>query len=168
MKILSLLKHPPTWAVALTSSLGGALLAGIAALWVSYGDFRAKKVEQNNTSIEQSVQSILGVKPTLEKFIATMNGKSTPNLDDKAKLTAAIRLAHDRAEDTRNRLGGLDGEFDALAKSLVELKDASENLTGPLDGKQFFVALSKWYVAEENWRRAVQRKQNSYLAYLGV
>lgn len=133
--IFSHLDNMPKWAVAALSSLATA----IAAVWLNYSDFRKTRIEANSAATEQTVQANFDLKPILDKFIALSRGAGHVTQDDRVQLTKAIRQSYDKAEDVRNRLGGLDAEFRDLSSALVQLKEGADNMTGPIDGKQFFL-----------------------------
>ena len=158
---------PPKWMVGTGAALGTATLAAIAGIWLSYSDFRGKKLEQISAVVEMSVQSEADLRRLLlDRFIPAINDKATLTEDDRTKLAQATRQAYDKAEDARNRLGALQQEFQQLGDALVALKDASDKFTNALNGKQFFIAYSQWIGADQDWRQEIQRRQNSYWASL--
>lgn len=155
----------PAWAKYVLGGVGGALLAGAGGIWANYSDFRKSIIEANSKATEQTIQASDELKPVIDKFIQVHIGKAQSNDKDKEALRIALRNAYEKAENVKNRWNGLEEPFKSYATSLVELKKAADSLKGPFDGgKAFSHAYSNYIVADQNWRSAAQRKQNSYIA----
>jgi hypothetical protein len=113
-------KDLPHWAKYLLSGLGGAILTAGGGWWVSYSDFRKERAEANSTSTEQTIEASEKLRPIIDRYTKIALGKAEPSSKDNDLLRSALRDALEKAEDTRNRWGGLDRPFQAYSEALVK------------------------------------------------
>ncbi|WP_162559786.1 hypothetical protein [Methylobacterium radiodurans] len=162
MSISSLIEKAPKWVIAIVSSVATTGAGIVTWFWTDYGTFRSAQNEINKTAAEQSIAADASLDQYIVKFKNLVIGKSEVTDKDRDEFSDAIRAAQAKAFELKNRYPSLVSYYDAYTNSLVGLKQSLNNLTGPLDGKKYVMALSRYFVAQQAWREEVSRAQSSY------
>ncbi|GEM_PF-4628234 len=100
---------------------------------------------------------------SLKQFADIANGKKSKTDEDVELLQSRLLSALSVVEDLQRRIGVDEGILDNFRSAAVDLKQASNDVTGPLDAKKLVVAVNDYLVAEKKIKNAAVSKHKAFL-----
>jgi hypothetical protein len=149
-------------------SYAATLLAGIVigVFTNSYVGF----IEHNRTVIEDQFGAY---KDTSSELLQLLDSYSTrartgAKVDEETQkhFRQALLKVYSQAEAIEKREPRVHDEFADYAKSLLGLRDAASDFSGPLDARKFVEATSDYLHARSRFESKVTNLQRSYLQSL--
>ncbi|MBX5148499.1 hypothetical protein [Rhizobium lentis] len=147
--------------------------AGVAALVVlgpvggwfanQYMDYRTAYREALSANYQAFNSASADIQESLREFADIARGTKTKSPDDVRQLQSRLLKALGAAADLQRRLNNLQGLAEYEAAS-VNLKHASDKITGPADAKPLVIAVSDYLMAEKHLRDAVFKESNAFVS----
>ena len=150
----------PSW---LRGAVFGAIAFGAGFVTNYYVDYRNNYVEALNINYAHFDTASEDIRETLRIFADISRGEKSKTDDDVAALQMKLLVAVGKVEDLSRRLDSGSTFVRKYQDAAVNLRNAAETVTGPLDGKVMVDAVNDFLLAENQVRDSVLREYNSFL-----
>lgn len=136
----------------------------------AFGNSYVGFIEHNRTVIEDQFGSFRDTSSELLQLLDgySVRARTGAKIDEETqkKFREALLKAYDQAESIAKREPRVHDEFADYARSLLELRDAANDFTGPLDARKFVEATSDYLHANSKFESKIVNLQTSYLKTL--
>ncbi|MCJ9721128.1 hypothetical protein MOV66_04465 [Agrobacterium sp. SHOUNA12C] len=145
---------------------GGLLVVvGAAVGWFSnqYMDYRSAYKDSLSANYQQFNDAASQIEDSLKLFADIARGAKPKTEDDVTQLQSRLLKAASAADDLQRRLGPKSNVVDGYRSAIVELKHASDIVTGPANAKPLVLAVNDYLVAEKQLRDVVVAEHTAFL-----
>ncbi len=144
---------------------GALIVLGAVAGWLAnnYMEYRAAYKENLGANYEAFDAASAELKDSLIQFSDIARGAKVKSKEDVEKLQKRLLVALGAAEDLQRRMKADRDIIEDYKSATVDLKHASDSVTGPIDGKALVVSVSDYLEAEQRLRETTIAEQNSFL-----
>lgn len=139
---------------------GGALIGWFAN---QYMEYRTVYKEALTANYQQFTEATAQLEDSLKQFADVAKGDRTKSESDVAQLQMRLLKALNAAEDIERRMNASSPAVEEYRTATIQLKQASDGVTGPLDAKPLVEAVNSYLLAEKLVRDSVIREHNSFL-----
>ncbi|MBY3260383.1 hypothetical protein HFO15_01710 [Rhizobium laguerreae] len=143
----------------------GLVLLGSVGGWFAnqYMDYRSAYREALSANYQAFNSASSEIQESLREFADIARGTKKKSPDDVKQLQTRLLKALGAASDLQRRLDNLQGlaEYETAT---INLKHASDKITGPVDAKPLVVAVSDYLIAEKHLRDAVFKESNAFVS----
>ncbi|TAU80458.1 hypothetical protein ELI41_29570 (plasmid) [Rhizobium leguminosarum] len=144
---------------------GMLVIAGGLIGWFAnqYMDYRTSYKEGLGQNYERFDAAATAVQESLIQFADIARGQKIKSAQDVANIQTRLLTAVSAAEDLQRRMKATPQIIEKYRVATVDLKHASDEVTGPLDAKNLLKAVNGYLVAEKDLRDEVLEQQNAFL-----
>ncbi|MDO9417968.1 hypothetical protein [Pararhizobium sp.] len=128
-----------------------------------YMEYRSSFKEGLGQNYEQFDAAATGVQESLIQFADIARGQKSKSDQDVANIQSRLLKAVTAADDLQRRMKADPLIIEQYRLATVDLKHASDHVTGPLDAKNLLEAVNGYLVAEKILRDEVLLQQSSFL-----
>ena len=150
----------PIW---VRSAVIGAIAFGAGFVTNYYVDYRDNYVEALNANYAQFDRASEDIRETLRIFADISRGERPKTGEDVSSLQMKLLVAVGNVEDLSRRVDGSSSFLRTYQNAAVNLHNAAEEVSGPLNGKVMVDAVNDFLVAENEVRDTVLQEYNSFL-----
>jgi hypothetical protein len=160
MPLKEVLASLKTWVIAAVAVIVGSVLTLLAT---SYVDFQKtnhsiamEDFDKLNTTATELYQILLAYSNKARTGVPVDDITQRRFAEVVLKLDAEARINYMREPGTQK-------EFTEYENALVSLKEAADNLQGPLNGKGFVETISRYFVAQTKFTSEILKAQRSFI-----
>jgi len=140
------------------------VVSGLIGWFASqYMDYRTSFKEGLGQNYERFDTAATVLQESLIQFADIARGQKAKSDTDVANIQTRLLTAVSAAEDLQRRMKADPSIIERYRLATVDLKHASDKVTGPLDAKGLLEAVNLYLVAEKNLRDEVLQQQNAFL-----
>ncbi|NML73085.1 hypothetical protein HHL25_02990 [Rhizobium sp. S-51] len=128
-----------------------------------YMDYRTSYKDGLGQNYERFDAAATTLQESLIRFADIARGQKSKSDEDVASIQTRLLTAVSAAEDLQRRMKADPEIIERYRSATVDLKHASDTITGPLDAKDLLEAVNLYLVAEKELRDEVLQQQNAFL-----
>ncbi|MEY9100466.1 hypothetical protein ABIA24_003375 [Sinorhizobium fredii] len=139
---------------------GGALIGWFAN---QYMEYRTVYKEALTANYQQFTEATAQIEDSLKQLADVAQGERPKSEEDLEQLQMRLLKALNAAEDLERRMSASSPAVDVYRTATIQLKQASDRITGPLDAKPLVEAVNSYLLAEKMVRDSVIKEHNAFL-----
>jgi hypothetical protein len=128
-----------------------------------YISYRGNYLSALNVNYDQFDATTAEIRDSLKVFADIAGGERKKKPEDSTALQLRLLNAVGKVEDLSRRIDNSADFIKNYQTAAVKLKSASDEITGPANGKALVLAVNDYLLAEREVRNAVLREYNSFI-----